>query len=225
MTAIKEIIHAAAIEGQHSKLDETVLILRYPLQHLLSSVTQADQWRYIDVPIHAAVGLVNPQRDAPPPPFTWRQAALSLDAEGWGPAALKYLEEPLLCRPMPESPGAQRALKLTSYAGAIFCSNGVHRLATAVAWNTRPTSMATLTQAATKLRPEVGERVAAILDLGDAQLEFAHVMAPVPLLELEEIAGQACDLVVRARGGRGKDALAFPSSKDGVVGSPASAAF
>ena len=212
MTKPIDLIHQAAIASAHPKLHEHVIIMRPELQHLLSSVTQAGAWRYMDVPCTAVTGVLNPQRGAPPEPFSWRQAALCLHGDGWGRGAIRYLEEPLRCLPMPEAPGAKRALKLTSYAGAVICSNGTHRLAAAIAWQLRPGAGGVLHMAATNERAERDGRVGAILAYaGDGGLEFVQLHAPAHLDQVANLAGAQCDLAIRQLGGSPESLLAFPT--------------
>ena len=81
MTKPIDLIHQAAIASAHPKLPEHVIIASPELQHLLTSVTMPGDWRYMDVPCTAVVGVQNPERGAPPEPFNWRQAALCLHGE------------------------------------------------------------------------------------------------------------------------------------------------
>lgn len=207
-----DLIHQATVDGAHPKLNERVIFASPELQHLLTSVTMPGDWRYMDVPCTAVVGVQNPQRGAPPEPFNWRQAALCLHGDGWGLGAIRYLEGPLRCLAMPEAPGAKRALKLTSYAGAVICSNGAHRLAAAIPWQLRPGASGLLQMAATHERPELAGRVAAILAYaGDGALEFVQLHAPAQLDQLATLADAQCDLAVRLCGGSQESLLALPT--------------
>ena len=213
MTATIDLIHAAAREGSHPKLAEAVLIAELALQHLLSAVTSTGSWHYIDVPVMAPVGVGNAQRINLSPPFTWGQAALGLDGDGWGPRALQYLEEPLRVEPMPDAPGAKWALKLTSYAGAVFCHNGTHRLAAGIAWLQRPGASGVLHLAATHVMPERNCRVGAIVELAElGQVEFAHITAPAHIVQLAQRMGSQCDLVARAGKEGNETYVGFPNA-------------
>lgn len=172
----------------------------------------------MDVTCTAITGVLDPPRGAPPEPFDWRQAALCLHGEGWGPLAIRYLEEPLRCRPMPEAPGAKRALKLTSYAGAVICTNGTHRLAAAITWQLRLGAGGVLRMAATNERPERDGRVGAILAYaGGGSLEFVQVHAPANLDQLSALACAPSDLAIRRREGCRESLLVFPSGGGAAV--------
>jgi hypothetical protein len=206
-----DLIHQATVDGAHPKLNERVIIASPELQHLLTSVTMPGDWRYMDVPVPQSSesrilngGPAGAVQLAPSGPVSAR--------ERLGARAIRYLEGPLRCLAMPEAPGAKRALKLTSYAGAVICSNGAHRLAAAIPWQLRPGASGLLQMAATHERPELAGRVAAILAYaGDGALEFVQLHAPAQLDQLATLADAQCDLAVRLCGGSQESLLAFPT--------------
>lgn len=89
------------------------------------------QLGYFDVPLTSIVGLQHKQMA--PKASTWRELFGGLLCSEWDERALAYFESEIGATLFPAT-RARGALELYACGGAVYCSNGHHRLIAAVIW-------------------------------------------------------------------------------------------
>lgn len=143
-----EEIRQAATDCRHVHLDTQILTSDNLIADFVRSMCDPNSPNlFMDIPLTAIVGTQHTNFDPlglarrpSDPKLTWREAVqqkgLELKdhkGEDWKHDVFEYFENAIDLKPFPPNPTAS-TLELQCLAGAVWCTNGAHRLVAAMAW-------------------------------------------------------------------------------------------